>query len=129
MLYISCSSCSVKKLIKVKPKNHNVMSHVWVIPHFRDTKVKATEAVNRLLRPFYTRDFSGYFCCDFKRDFAAISNRPCKILAIQIPAEIVAKTANVYTGHYTGKLPHSYPQRQTGSLVFMPACLCFNINI
>ena len=27
------------------------------------------------------------FCGDFKRDFGATSNRPCKLLAIQIAAE------------------------------------------
>ena len=31
---------------------------------------------------FGCRDFSGHFGCDFKRNFAAISNRPCKLLAI-----------------------------------------------
>ena len=34
---------------------------------------------------FYCPDnsvYTGDFCCDFKCDFAAISNRPCKLLAI-----------------------------------------------
>ena len=42
------------------------------------------------LRPVYTGDFSG----DFKHDFAAISNRPCKLLAIHIAVE----SPVVYTG-------------------------------
>ena len=46
--------------------------------------------------PFYT----GNFCCDFMRDFVAISNRPCKLLAIQIAVELSV----VYTGDLKSRL-------------------------
>ena len=63
-------------------------------PATNDTGVPKPE----ILRPVYTGDFccdfSVDFWCDFKRDFAAISNRPCKLLAIQIAAE----SPVVYTG-------------------------------
>ena len=36
------------------------------------------------------------FCGDFKRDFGATSNRPCKLLAIQIAAESLV----VYMGDF-----------------------------
>ena len=43
------------------------------------------------LRPVYTGDLCYDFSGDFKHDFAAISNHPCKPLTIQIAAV-------VYTG-------------------------------
>ena len=60
--------------------------------------VRTAREIEGLLRPVYTGDlccyFSGDFCCDFKRDFAAVSNRPCKLLAIEIAAE----SPVIYTG-------------------------------
>ena len=44
-----------------------------------------------MLRPIYTGDFYSDFSGDFKRNFGAISNRPCKLLAIP-QFTIVAKS-------------------------------------
>ena len=46
------------------------------------------KCVTNLLWPVYTGDFCCEFSGDFKRDFAAISNRPCKLLAIPQRYEI-----------------------------------------
>ena len=49
--------------------------------------VKSQLRVADFLDPFALAIFCCDFRGDFKRDFAAISNRPCKLLVIQIATE------------------------------------------
>ena len=54
----------------------------------------------KFLRPVYTGDFCCYFSGDFSGDFTAISNRPCKLLAIPRRFE----SPVVYTGDFAAIL-------------------------
>lgn len=74
----------------------NVFTNILFL-HFPKFSWYYLGVLNEILRPIYTGDFfcdfRGDFCYNFKCNFRAISNRPWKLLAIQIAME----SPEVYT--------------------------------